>query len=168
MLDFLGHPVQLDLPGDSDAVDEALIDCADWGRDARVLLIGCDTLELMCALIRRGCIGVTEARPGSRTPTMSADVALVPWAESVENISDVLAQARHALTPSGVLVLQLSRRARAVLRREIDHALTLHGFSSPRARVLAGQIVLYAGCSLQAALPKEPARRQILCARNRA
>jgi hypothetical protein len=148
MLDLMGQLAQLRTPrtvlGDGNAAQDALLDCADPATDARVLLIGSDTLELMCALIRRGCVGVAVRRPGDRPETASADLVLVPHAASVECIDQALAQARRALVPMGGVVVCLPEHAPAALLQHAERGLRLHGFSAVRTRRLAGQVLLSA------------------------
>ena len=77
----------------------------------RVLLIGWRSLELMRALIRRGCIGVSACRPGGRPEAAPADLVLVPNAASFDcpdfDCPDtVIAQAMQALVPPDGLLLR--------------------------------------------------------------
>jgi hypothetical protein len=148
MLDLMGQLTQLRSPrsafSNADAAYAALLDDIDPVEDTRILLIGSDTLELMCALIRRGCVSVTARRPGGRPETASADVAIVAQVASAECADQALAQARRALVPLGSLVLRLSVDASVALLRHVDRSLRLHGFSPGRTRMLADQILLHA------------------------
>ncbi len=111
MLDLMGQLTQLRSPrpafGDADAAYAALLDDIDPVEGTRILLIGSDTLELMCALIHRGCVSVTARRPGDRPEMASADVVIVSQVASAECADQALVQARRALVPLGSLVLRL-------------------------------------------------------------
>ncbi len=148
MLDPLGQLTQLRSPrpafSNGDATYATLLDSIDPVEDTRILLISADTLELMCALIHRGCVSVTARRPGDRPETASADAVIVPHVASAECADQALAQARRALVPLGSLVLRLPADAPAPLLRHIERSLRLHGFSSSRPRRLTDQILLRA------------------------
>ena len=148
MLDLMGQLTQLRSPrpafSNADAAYAPLLDDIDQVEDIRILLIGPDTLELMCALIHRGCASVTARRPGDRPETASADVAIVPQVASAECADQALAQARRTLAPLGSLVLRLPVNAPVALLRHIERSLRLNGFSVGRTRMLADQILLRA------------------------
>ncbi|MBV9749554.1 MAG: hypothetical protein JO157_12160 [Acetobacteraceae bacterium] len=148
MLDLMGQLTQLRSPrptvSDADAAYAALLAEIDPAEDTRILLIGVDTLELMCALIHRGCVSVAARRPGDRPETASAEIVVAPQVATAECADQVLGQARRALVPLGSLVMRLSPGASAGLLRHIDRFLRLHGFSPARPRVLADQVLLRA------------------------
>ena len=148
MLDLMGQLAQLRSPrpafSNADAAYATLLDDIDPVEDTRILLIGSDTLELMCALIHRGCVSVAARRSGDRPETASADVAIVPQVASAECADQALAQARRALVPLGSLVLCLPVDAPAPLLRHLERSLRLHGFSTGRTRRLSDQILLRA------------------------
>ena len=158
MLDLMGQLTQLRPPrpalSNDDAAHATLLDGIDPVEDTRILLIGSDTLELMCALIHRGCVSVAARRPGDVPETASADAVIVPHVASAEDASQALAQARRALVPLGSLVLRLPADAPVALLRHIERSLRLHGFSASRTRRLSDQILLHAELPLFGSLAR--------------
>ena len=145
MLDLMGPLTQRAapraVPADASARYSALLDYAGPLDDASVLLIGSNTLELMCALIRRNCVGVTTRRPGDRPETASADLVLIADLEAVDGQG--LAQARRALVSRGSLVLCLPTISDKTYRL-VQHELRACGFDAVRFRVLGHQRLLRA------------------------
>ena len=148
MLDHVGQSAQLHslrpALSNADAAYAALLDHADPGEHTRVLLIGSDTLELMCALIRRGCVSVATLRPLDRPERASADLVIIPHAAATKCADAVLAHARWALVPLGSLVLRLPGSPPSLIGQQLGRSLRLHGFSSIRTTVHAGDVLLRA------------------------
>ncbi len=148
MLNVLTQPTQSHFPqpalSGSDAADRALLDSIGPLTDARILLLGPNALEMMCALIRSDCASVTALRPADRSAAASAEIAIVMQAASPEYVDQMLVQARWALVPLGSVVLRLPAIAPVSLLRHVARSLRLHGFSAVRTRTLANHIVLSA------------------------
>ena len=148
MLNPVGQPTQLRSTrpplSNADAAYARLLDALDPAEDTRVLLIGSDTLELMCALIHRGCTSVTTLRPADRPERASADIVVVSHAVAAKCADETLAQARRALVPLGSLVLCLPGTPSLPLVQHLNRSLRLHGFSSVRTTTLAGLVLLRA------------------------
>lgn len=107
-----------------------------------MLVIG-EALEVMCALIRRGCAAAAEVLL-SRRPTAGcgdiattdiapAGIAVVPRLQSPELAAAAVALARRVLEPCGRIVL---RDSSETLARHAASLLRNGGFSAIRVRVL--------------------------------
>ncbi len=126
----------------------ALLDCLDVTDDDHVLLVGDDTLDLMCALLRRGCSAVTEMRPQDGVRPERVELVVAPGVADIATARHVLALARRALAPHGVgrgrLVLRIPHSGDHTLSRAVAQALRAEGFDRPRRRPLADALVLIA------------------------
>jgi hypothetical protein len=132
---------------------DPLLDTAGPLAGARVLVIGHDALETMCALIRRGCAAATEMRFGdtlSPEPD-SADAVLVPRVASAADAADAIARAARALTMGGRIVL---RDVSFGLRQTVATLLRIHGFSAMRARMTRAGTVITAERPMHGPLPR--------------
>jgi hypothetical protein len=91
------------------------------------LVLGHDTLEVLCGLIRRGAAGAIELRPdehGGPRPD-SAQLAVLPDPASVPEAAYFVAIARRALRPGGRIAI---RDAGGQRRRELAALLRAQGF----------------------------------------
>ena len=127
----------LSLSQHESAAESALIALADPGPDSRILLLGSHTLEMQCALLRRGCGCVVALRLGTCPRTDEADLVLLPTIDSQGDLAQAIAQARRALAPLGTLALHLDDVATSTLARQARRLLPLHGFEAIRMRPVA-------------------------------
>lgn len=116
--------------------DVALLDLADPLPDARVILIGSGTLDLLCALIRRGCYHAATVQLTDRSQAGVADIALVPHASSPECIDAAVLLAKRALVPLGSIIIRLEDSSPDALASFTRRTLRLHGFSAIHTRAL--------------------------------
>jgi hypothetical protein len=108
-------------------------------RNARVLIVAEQGLDLMCGLIRRGCLAATVLRPGDKPDADNYDVVFVPLVASAD---DVIRLARRSLAPTGRLIADArDPKAAAALARR----LRLNGFSALHSIHLPDRILLRAG-----------------------
>jgi len=124
--------------------DTALLQLAGEVRNEHALIIGPNTLDLMCALIRRGAAEATLLRQGVRPERASADLAVATEIASTEQALSVLAHARRALTASGRLIVRTAADPTGRLAQRIAEMLRMQGFSAVRAR-RAGDRTLVTG-----------------------
>ena len=124
--------------------DAELLDLADPAQGAHVLLIGSGTLELMCALIRRGCLSAAAIGLADHPRAGLADIALVPHANTPRCVEAAVALAERALERPGSLTLRLAGHSPEALSRHARRILQLHGFSAVQSRTLGGQRLLTA------------------------
>lgn len=140
------------LPQALSAADAALLRLADPRTDSRVSLIGPNTLELLCALLRQGCTDLLATRVCDWPQANSADVAVVAHVVSPDCLARAVAHARRILAPLGTVVVQVAAGPADALVRQADQLLLLHGFDAARLREVAGQTLLRAELPLHGRL----------------
>jgi hypothetical protein len=104
----------------------------DVGACDHVLLVGEDTLDLMCALLRRGCGAVTVLRPNDPVHPEPADLAILPRLETLAQATQALTLARRALGGSGRVVAQIADAGDELLIRGVQRLLRGLAFSRVR------------------------------------
>ena len=144
----IGQPVPLQEP-DTDAhqpsaAEAALLAVADAGLHSRISLIGPNSLELLCALLRRGSIDVSATRVTDRPQPCTADVAIIPHVASPECLARAIAHAHRILAPLGTIAIHLPADPADALSQHASQLLALHGFSSIRVYSCAGETLIRA------------------------
>ena len=114
--------------------DVSLLECTGPVEDAHVLVIG-EALEVMCALIRRGCVAAAEMALQDRVKVDRVDIVVVPRLGDAARAAQAVALARGALAPFGRIVM---RDASEPLARVAAALLRTQGFSAIRVRVVGG------------------------------
>ena len=140
-----GPPPQLS------AAEAALLAMADPGPDSRISLIGPNTLELLCALLRRGSAEVCATRICDWPTAGTADVGIIPGIRSPGHLTRSIAHARRVLAPLGTVALHLDAPAK-MLDRQAIQLLLLHGFTGLRKAGHAGGTLIRAGLPLHGSL----------------
>lgn len=130
--------------GIGSSADAALLRFADIAHDTRVVLIGPDTLELLCALIRMDCGSAAAIRLLDRPKAGTADLAILPAVASVDCVDAGLLKARRVLAPLGSIILRFAGVPSPGLVRHARQALQMHGFQAVHARQLGHQRLLTA------------------------
>lgn len=120
---------------------QSLLDAAGPLGRSHALVIGHDTLDVLCSLIRRGCGAAAEMGFGGRLPAEPTEIVLVPRIAHLDEAAAAIRLARRTLLPCGRIVLHDSepRRAATVMRLLRDA-----GFSGVRSRAgegMAGAII---------------------------
>ena len=110
----------------------------------RILVLGKNTLEVMCALIRRGCPEAAELRLDHRPEAQSTDLVLVPHVGSLDDAQQAVAQARRALVPSGRVMLRIVPSPSGQVARGVERLLREEGFSAIWVRPLLGGTLICA------------------------
>ena len=108
----------------------ALLDAAEPIQDAHALVIGQESLEVLCGLIGRGCAGATEMPLAVRTQVDPAEILLVPHVATMSDATQAIAVARRALLPCGRIVLNDQNGALTVSLMALVRGA---GFSAVRA-----------------------------------
>jgi hypothetical protein len=95
-------------------------------QNTHALIIAEHGLDLMCGLIRRGCLAATILRIGDKPDSGDYDLVLVPWAAALPSADEVIRVARRSLAPRGRLIVGVrgGKAAAALARR-----LQLNGFT---------------------------------------
>jgi hypothetical protein len=123
------------------APEDALLGLAGELRGTRTLIVADHSLDLMCNLIRCGCLAATTLRIGDKPDTSDYDLLLVPNSSVLCSPDDVVRLARRSLGPNGRLIAGATAgsAARALARR-----LRLNGFVALRSAHLPGVTLLRA------------------------
>jgi len=138
------------------AAEAALLEFADPSLDSRISLIGPHTLELLCALLRRGSADVSATRMSDRAHLGTADVAIIPHIASPDCLGHAITHARRALAPFGTVAIHLAADPAGApvkaLAEQAGHLLLLHGFTAVRMVDLSGEILIRAELPLHGRL----------------
>ena len=134
------------------ADEAALLTLADPSLDSRISLIGPHTLELLCALLRRGTADVSATRLNDRPQAGTADIAIIPHVASPECLEQAVAHARRALTPLGTIAIHLDAHPGDALSQQARRLLLLHGFTAMRVVEFAGDTLIRAELPLHGRL----------------
>jgi hypothetical protein len=110
-------------------------------QTTHALIVAAHGLDLMCGLIRRGCLAATTMRVGDKPDAGDYDLVIVPQAAALPSSDAMIRLARRSLVPQGRLIagLRNPREATALARR-----LRLNGFTALRSIHLSGLTLLRA------------------------
>jgi hypothetical protein len=129
----------------TDVQDSTLLDpllrLAGDIKTTRTLIIADHGLELMCNLIRRGCLAATMLRTGDIPDADDYGLVLVPHATTLQSHEEVIRVARRALGPHGRLVAGVRNGKTAT---DLARRLRLNGFTNLRSTHLPGRTLLRA------------------------
>ncbi len=131
-------------PHQPGAIGAALLTLADPSLESRVSLIGPNTLELFCALVRRGNADVSATRVSDRPHPATADVAIIPGVASPDCLVRAIAHARRILSPLGTIALHVAADPADALPQQVGRLLLLHGFTAIRVVRLSGETLIRA------------------------
>jgi hypothetical protein len=108
--------------------------------NAHALVIGHNTLDTLCGLIRRGCAEAAELRPDDHGPAPdSVEIAVLPDPASLAEASASVKIARRALTGGGRIAI---RDATGRYQRELVSLLRAQGFVSVCTRYGSGNVLV--------------------------
>jgi hypothetical protein len=134
-------PVQARLLPDTQAPDllDPLLRLAGDISQTHALIVAEHGLDLMCGLIRHGCLAATVLRIGDKPDANDYDLVVIPDTAAFPSHDDVIRLARRSLAPRGRLIVgvQNSRAASALARR-----LRLNGFTALRSTHLPGLMLV--------------------------
>lgn len=136
--------LQHDVPSQPSAIEAALLRLADPSLDSRVSLVGPNTLELLCALVRRGSADVSATRVSDRPHSATADVAIIAGAASPDCLMRAIAHARRILAPLGTIVLHVAADPADALPQQVGRVLLLHGFTGIHVVRCSGETLIRA------------------------
>ena len=144
-----GSPEPMLFETDTNPDPDRLLDGIGWmGRpdETRVLLIGPNTLELMCALMRRGFAGVVALRTAERSEPSSADIVILNIARvaPIASLGQSVGRAARAVSPGGSMVIAAPADTPALFLRQLERLMLGQGFRAPRTLPVAGRILLWA------------------------
>ena len=161
MLQYAVHSVELPapMPGHDgcpcqlSAAEAALLAVADPSPESRVSLIGPNTLELLCALLRRGSNDVSAMRVCDRPQAGTADVAVIAHVASPDCLERAIAHARRILTPLGTVAIHLATSPVDALSQRAGCLFLLHGFTAIHVLDHDGETLIRAELPLHGRLP---------------
>ena len=125
----------------SELIDQ-LIDAAGARPNDQVIIAG-PHLDLLLGLLRRGFAGATCAAKRCAIGGDTADILLVPIANSPEHLRGLLPQLLHCLRPGGTAVLHNSE-GRALRQRELRQLLRELGLAALDQHSCADGVLLTA------------------------
>lgn len=134
------------------AAEAALLAVADPSPESRVSLIGPNTLELLCALLRRGSVDVSAMRVSDRPQAATADVAVIAHVASPDCLERAIAHARRILMPLGTVAIHLPAGPANALPQRAGRLLLLHGFTAIRVFDHDGETLIRAELPLHGRL----------------
>jgi hypothetical protein len=102
--------------------------------DESVLVIGNDTVDLVCELIHRGCPRSMAVRPGDSTHGENASLAIVPDCATEAAATRAIEQAMRVLSADGRILLRVTHDPDASVAHAIQALLRRRGFSAIRLR----------------------------------
>ena len=71
-------------------------------QNTRTLIVAEHGLDLMCGLIRRGCVAATIIRPGDKADSDDYNLVFVPQVAALRSLDAVIRLARRSLALNGV------------------------------------------------------------------
>jgi hypothetical protein len=116
------------------AAEAAFIDPIGPLDDESVLVIGNDTVDLVCELIHRGCPRSVAVRPGESTHGEDASLAIVPDCANEAAATRAVEQALRVLSADGRILLRVTHDPDAAIAHAIQALLRRRGFSAIRLR----------------------------------
>jgi hypothetical protein len=134
---------------ETESLDPLLQSAADI-ESSYVLIIAEHGLDLLCALIRRGCIAAAAVRPHEKADLEAYNLVLAPFVTDLPSLDDVIRVARRSLSPHGRLIVGLlPDPAGRDLSLALARRLRLNGFAALRTVTFPRIIVLQADLQVQ-------------------
>ena len=110
-------------------------------HDTHVLIVAERSMDLMCRLIRYGCLAATTLRPGEKPDYDEYRLIVVPDTAAFASFDQVVQLARHVLMPRGRLIATVADSHAAMLAAR---RLRLNGFTAIRPAHVPDGILLRA------------------------
>jgi hypothetical protein len=103
-------------------------------RAGRVILIGCEHIELLIQLAQHGFLDVTccKGLAGPNAGEMSADIVIAPAADREPQFPAVLSRLTHGLQPDAILILGTAGALIMTRVKHIQALLIQRGFAFTR------------------------------------
>lgn len=132
-----GEPLQKD-------TDAALLECIGDVAGSHALILSDDGLELMCALLQRGCAAATTLRSNECVEAGTADLVVVPHASSTQVVEQAVKQARRAMLPHGRIVMRVESDLSGWVTFSAARLMRAQQFSAIRIRTFRNYTLLTA------------------------
>jgi hypothetical protein len=113
-------------------------------RTDRIILIGCEHIELLIQLAHTGFADVTcrSALAGPNAGEMSADIIIAPAVDRETELAAVLSRMGRSLRPDGVLILGTDATPFTNRTRQLQRLLIQHRFTFARKVVAPAHLTL--------------------------
>ena len=124
------------------------------------LIVAARGLDLLRALIGRGCLAATCLRPDTRPDAAAYEHAFFPDITPHTPLERIVRNARRALRPGGCLIARIGRDPTDRFARALAHRLKLNGFIGVRLSWSSQCTLLHARLAAERAitapLPQNP------------
>ena len=124
--------------------DAALLECIGDVSATHALILSDNGLELMCALLQRGCAAATTLRSNDCVESRTADLVVAPHASSTQAVEQALKQAKRAMLPQGRIVLRVENDLSGWVTFTAARLLRAQQFSAIRIRTFRNHTLLTA------------------------
>ena len=137
-------PAPVSAPGD-DAWDDSLLGFAGPVTGLNALIVAGRGPDLLCGLIRRGCLAATSLAGAAGVEACSYDLVLTPNLTAAVCPDQLIRLVRRALRPSGRLVARVADAVGGTgLAARHVRLLKLNGFMDVRTKAVPRAILLRA------------------------
>jgi hypothetical protein len=104
---------------------QAIVKVVGRRRSGRVMLVGCEHIELLIQLAQHGFVDVTclAVLTGPNVGEMSADIIIAPGVDREPRLAAVLSRLGRDLRPDGVLILGIAGSLIMTRMRQIQELL---------------------------------------------
>jgi len=126
------------------ACDEPLLAFAEPVAGAHALVVAERGSELLCSLIRRGCLAATSLRLAAKPEAGIYDLVVAPRVTSIDCPDRLVNQAARALVPTGRFIARVIDDRVGHVSVMLAHSLRLHGFTAVRTRIMSGETLVRA------------------------
>jgi hypothetical protein len=121
---------------------EQLIKLAGAKPADRVIVVGCEQIEMLVELVGRGFVAVTcrSAMGGPNAEVASADLVVAPCVHSEPELLAIVSRLSRGLRPGGALLFGTADLRPATWKRCLPRLLTRHGFVLVRKHIESADV----------------------------
>jgi hypothetical protein len=123
---------------------DTILACAGNLDGARTFIAAEHGVELLCALIRQGCLEATCLKPGMKADQGDYDLVLIPDIGCLATAEEAIRVAHRALAPWGRVVMGVADTGAPRHGLGLTRRLRLNGFRAIRTTPLPGFTIVQA------------------------
>jgi hypothetical protein len=127
-----------------DTAEDPLLSLAGDVAGSHALIVAASGPDLLCCLLRRGCLMATSLRLAEKPEGHCYDLVVAPAVASAECLDKIIRQANRALMSGGCLVMRVAGQPGSSLARITVRMLRLNGFTAISTRILPGEALVRA------------------------
>ncbi len=127
-----------------DPAEDQLLHFAGDVAGSHALIVAAAGPDLICSLLRRGCLMATSLRLAEKPEGHCYDLVVAPAVASAERLDMIIRQANRALVPGGRIVARIAGQPGGSLARVTVRLLRLNGFTAVRTRIMPGEALVRA------------------------